>query len=85
MKILRAETTTIITYSVFLGTIPNYNITLFIHIPGVQYSIVHIQTRSTLGKKKKKNELKFKRKTTLILVFETSKFGQRHLSATDFH
>ena len=29
-------------------------ITLFIHIPGVQYSIVHIQTRSTLEKKEEK-------------------------------
>ena len=62
-------------------------ITFFIHIPEVQCSIMHIQTRSTFGGKKRGGgggELKSKRKTTLILVFETSKFGQRHLSATDF-
>ena len=51
----------------------------------VEYSIVHIQTRSRayIGKKRKK-KLKSKRETTLILVFETSKFEQRHLSATYF-
>ena len=29
-------------------------ITFFIHIPGVQYRIVHIQARSTMGKKGEK-------------------------------
>ena len=41
-----------------------------------------------IGKKRgvgRAGMLKSERKTTLILVFETSKFGQRHLLATDIH